>query len=514
MRLGTRKLLDRSFSGLGLLSIVIMGLTLVVILSPIFKRGAGAFVFRATVEHRRLLLERFERGDAREVEAEMVAVRLARRPVYDMMARFESGQATELDALRPTLRTLAERDDSIGRLVQRRIRGIEDEASFLENVETIGKLLSRLRGHVDSETIKAEIALIDKTIQRIESKTASFVELRECVDALLGPAPGTATPVLPRKQYGATRWDRAQVKLRELLYVEQWDYTGNGMGRKVLAPRADAFRGTEVEPLFDHVETHARDMLHPRLTFYWGFLTDKPLDIHIFGGIFPELVGTIYLTLGAILFAVPIGIVAAIYFTEYARPGRIVTFLRTCVSTLAGVPSIVFGMFGLAFFLNVCHMPKGVLAGALTLSLVILPTIIRAAEEAIRAVPHTYREAALSLGAGRWHTIVTVILPAALPGILTGTVISMGRAAGETAPIIFTAAASVAATLSLNPLAAWNQPTPALSWNIYNLCTEHEAVNEIRHVQFGMVAVLVTVVLLLNGFAIVLRARIARKLKG
>jgi phosphate transport system permease protein len=120
----------------------------------------------------------------------------------------------------------------------------------------------------------------------------------------------------------------------------------------------------------------------------------------------------------------------------------------------------------------------------------------------------------LGLGAGRWHTIVTVILPAALPGILTGTVISMGRAAGETAPIIFTAAASVAATLSLNPLAAWNQPTGALSWNIYNLCTEHEAVNEIRHVQFGMVAVLVTVVLLLNGFAIVFRARIAKKLKG
>ena len=255
-------------------------------------------------------------------------------------------------------------------------------------------------------------------------------------------------------------------------------------------------------------------MLRPRWTFYWGFLTDEPLDIHIFGGILPELMGTLYLTLGAILFAVPIGIVAAIYFTEYARPGRIVTFLRTCVSTLAGVPSIVFGMFGLAFFLNVCHMPKGVLAGALTLSLVILPTIIRASEEAIRAVPHTYREAALGLGAGRWHTIVTVILPAALPGILTGTVISMGRAAGETAPIIFTAAASVAATLSLNPLAAWNQPTGALSWNIYNLCTEHEAVNEIRHVQFGMVAVLVTVVLLLNGFAIVLRARIAKKLKG
>jgi phosphate transport system permease protein len=513
VKLGTRKLLDRSFSALGLFSILIMGAALLVILVPIFKRGAGAFVFKATVEHRRLLLERFERGNADALDAELEAAQLARRPVYDMLTRFEAEQAHELDALRPTLAALAAREDSIGRLVQRRLRTMDDGA-FLENVETVGKLRDRLRGHVESESITADIALIDSVLQRIELRMASFVDLTERVDDLLGPAPGAATPALPRKQYGATRWDRAEVRLRELLYVEQWDYSGEGMGRKVLTPRADVFRGTQLAALFDYVETHAEAMLRPRFTFYWGFLTDEPLDIHIFGGILPELMGTLYLTLGAILFAVPIGIVAAIYFTEYARPGRIVTFLRTCVSTLAGVPSIVFGMFGLAFFLNVCHMPKGVLAGALTLSLVILPTIIRASEEAIRAVPHTYREAALGLGAGRWHTIVTVILPAALPGILTGTVISMGRAAGETAPIIFTAAASVAATLSLNPLAAWNQPTGALSWNIYNLCTEHEAVNEIRHVQFGMVAVLVTVVLLLNGFAIVFRARIAKKLKG
>jgi len=513
MRLGTRKLLDRSFSALGLFSILIMGVALLVILAPIFKRGAGAFVFKATVEHRRLLAERFDRGDSDALAAELEAARLERRTIYDMLSRFETDQITVLDSLQPTLMALAEREDSIGRLVQRRLRRMADEA-FLDKVETIGKLLERLRGHVDSETIQSEIALIETGLEQIRSKFADFAELKERIDELLGPAPGAPTPVLPRKQYGVTRWDRAEVRLRELLNVEQWDYSGEGMGRKVLSPRADLFRETQLEPLFDYVETHAEAMLRPRWTFYWGFLTDEPLDIHIFGGILPELMGTLYLTLGAILFAVPIGIVAAIYFTEYAKPGRAVTFLRTCVSTLAGVPSIVFGMFGLAFFLNVCHMPKGVLAGALTLSLVILPTIIRASEEAIRAVPHTYREAALGLGAGRWHTIVTVILPAALPGILTGTVISMGRAAGETAPIIFTAAASVAATLSLNPIAAWDQPTGALSWNIYNLCTEHEAVNEIRHVQFGMVAVLVTLVLLLNGSAILLRARVAKKMKG
>ena len=157
------------------------------------------------------------------------------------------------------------------------------------------------------------------------------------------------------------------------------------------------------------------------------------------------------------------------------------------------------------------------LAGSLTLALLILPVVIRASEEAIRAVPRTYKEAALSLGAGKWRTICTVILPAALPGILTGIVISMGRAAGETAPIIFTAAVSVGEPLSLLKAKFWevlSQPTPALPWNIYNLCTEHEAVDEIRHVQYGMVLTLVVLVLALNTVAIIMRARISKKLRG
>jgi phosphate transport system permease protein len=142
----------------------------------------------------------------------------------------------------------------------------------------------------------------------------------------------------------------------------------------------------------------------------------------------------------------------------------------------------------------------------------VLPTVIRAAEEAILAVPRAYKEAAMGLGAGRWRTVLTVILPAALPGILTGIVISMGRAAGETAPIIFTAAVSVGQ--GVNPFQVFSEPTPALSWNIYNLATEHEAVDEIRHVQYGMVTTLVGIVLLLNMTAIWLRAKISKKLRG
>jgi phosphate transport system permease protein len=178
------------------------------------------------------------------------------------------------------------------------------------------------------------------------------------------------------------------------------------------------------------------------------------------------------------------------------------------------VPSIVFGLFGLAFFINTLQVSPGksVLAGALTLALLVLPTVIRASEEAIAAVPRSYKEAAMALGAGQWRTILTVILPAALPGILTGTVISMGRAAGETAPIIFTAAVSVGPLL--RPSELLTQATPALSWNLYNICTEHEAVDEIRHVQYGMAATLVVMVLVLNLTAIVIRARVARRLKG
>lgn len=448
MRLGTRKLLDRAFSGLGLMSILIMTGALLVILAPILAKGSRAFVFKGTVEHRRLLLDKFGRGDRDEIAAEMSRVRAARQPVFDGLAAFEK-----------ELRAMPARE-------RREYR------------QALGDFKDRLR-------------------------------------ELLGPLQGDANPVLVRDQYGATRWDGAVRAMEDLMLVESWDYSDpSRMGRKVLTPRAEEFQGTSLEPVFSYIEENTGAMLDPRLTFYTGFLLDKSLDAHMFGGIWPEVLGTIYLSIGAMLFAVPLGIVAAVYFSEFARGGRVVGFLRTCVSTLAGVPSIVFGLFGLAFFINTMHVSnsKSVLAGSLTLGLLVLPTVIRASEEAIRAVPQSYKEAALSLGASRWHAVATVILPAALPGILTGTVISMGRAAGETAPIIFTAAVSVGRALS--PVEAFSQPTPALSWNVYNLCTEHEAVDKIRHVQFGMVGTLIVIVLLLNVAAIVLRARISKKLKG
>jgi len=450
MQLSTRHVLDRAFSSLGIVAIALMGAALVLLLGPIVIRGSGALVFRGTVEHRRLMLELFQRGDAEELDEELALARKAREPLYEKIAECEADLK------------------SLGFARRREVRG-------------------------------------------------ALHELKEVMRELLGPAPGTPKPVMPRDQYGQTRWERAELKLKDVLFIEKWDYSDpTQMGKKTLAPRIEDFKGTPLETngFFTYAETHLDEMLRPNWTFYWQFLTDRSYDAHFFGGIWPEMLGTFYLTFGAMLFALPLGVIAAVYLTEYAGAGPIISGLRVCISTLAGVPSIVFGLFGLAFFINTLGVSssKSVLAGSLTLGLLVLPTVIRASEEAIRAVPKTYREAALSLGAGKWHTVMTVVLPAALPGILTGLVISMGRAAGETAPIIFTAAVSVGQPLKLGQV--FSQPTPALPWNIYNLCTEHEAVDEIRHVQYGMVFVLVGLVLLLNTAAIILRARISKKLHG
>lgn len=449
MRLSTRKVLDGALSGLGIFSITIMAAALLVILAPMFRRGAGAFVFRGTVEHRRVLLNEFGTGNASKVNSDIAMAEKAREPVYRMLSEFEEND------------------------------------------------LAAATGSVKRDYREA------------------LADLKHYLHKMLGPFPGDGDPALPRDKYGDTRMDQALETLDHILMVEEWDYSDKGaMGTLVKKPRVEGLRGTSLEPLFEYMEENLERMLLPKLTFYPGFIYHGSLDAHIFGGIWAEVLGTLYLTIGAMLFAVPFGIIAAVYFCEYAHEGRIISFLRICVSTLAGVPSIVFGLFGLAFFINTVGVSetKSVLAGSLTLGLLVLPTVIRAAEEAIRAVPRSYKEAALSVGASQWHTIVSVILPAALPGILTGVVISMGRAAGETAPIIFTAAVSFG-----NALAPWDifsKGTPALSWNIYNLATEHEAADQIRHVQFGMVLTLVSIVLLLNVAAIVLRARVSKKLKG
>jgi phosphate transport system permease protein len=499
MRLRTRHVLDKAFTGVGIVAIAVMALALVVVLAPIIFKGMGAFAFRGTVEYRRMQLELFKRGDRQAIEAEMAEARKARAPVFQAIADYEDqvglGKLSRLEAelfqVEQKYRAITDRyNDTMG----------DERRALRSERRTIKRQRDDLEEQV--ETLRTEHK---EDLARLESFLA---DLR----TLFGPLPGEKElPISEHLRYGQTRWDRAKVKLHRVRFAR---YDGDGDGTIDDVDRREIFRGTPLEPVFDLIERDLEPMMRPKFTVYLRFLSDDSFDSHYFGGIKGELLGTIYLTIGAILFAVPMGVIAAIYLCEYARQGRVISVIRTCISTLAGVPSIVFGLFGLAFFLNTLHVSdnKSVLAGAMTLALMVLPTIIRASEEAILAVPRSYKEAAMGLGAGKWRTIVTVVLPASLPGILTGIVISMGRAAGETAPIIFTAAISQGAAIKIWQLL--DKGTLALPWNIYNLCSENQYVAEIRHVQFGMVLTLVSVVLLLNVAAIVLRARVSKKLKG
>jgi phosphate transport system permease protein len=241
----------------------------------------------------------------------------------------------------------------------------------------------------------------------------------------------------------------------------------------------------------------------------WSFLTEFPRKAMTEGGIYPALVGSFYLGAGAILLAFPLAVSSAIWLSEYARTGWWVRTIRVGVNTLAGVPSIVFGLLGFAFFVKVLGFGVSLLSGALTLAILILPIIIRAAEEALTSVPIAFREGALALGATRWHMVRTVVLPAALPGILTGAVLGMSRAVGETAPIMFTAAAFYMARLPQSPF----DKVMALPYHIYVMATESPNYWCTKDLQFGAALVLLGLVLSLNIGAIVWRTRLRRTRK-
>ena len=240
----------------------------------------------------------------------------------------------------------------------------------------------------------------------------------------------------------------------------------------------------------------------------WTFLTQPPREAMTEGGILPCIVGTLCLSLGAILVALPIGVASAIYLNEYARPGRLLRAIRIGINNLAGVPSVVFGLFGLAFFVVWLKMGVSILAGSLTLGVLTLPVIIGASEEALRSVPDTYREASLGLGATKWQTIYKVVLPAALPGILTGAILGISRAAGETAPIMFTAAVFYTPSL---PTSAFDE-IMALPYHIYVLATAGTEIEATRHLQYGTALVLIVLVFGLNLIAIIYRARLQRRM--
>lgn len=235
----------------------------------------------------------------------------------------------------------------------------------------------------------------------------------------------------------------------------------------------------------------------------WEFITQMPRNAMTEGGIFPAILGTFYLVVGAMVMATPLGVGSAIFLTEYARQGPVVRAIRIGVNNLAGVPSVVFGLFGLAVFVKMFGFGVSILSGALTLGIVVLPTIIRASEEAILAVPVSYREASLALGATKWQTVRYAVLPSAMPGILTGCILGVGRVAGETAPIMFTAATFFTARL---PGSIFEE-VQALPYHIYALVTEGTHPEAQVPIAFGTALVLLALVLGVDLAAIILRSR-------
>jgi len=235
----------------------------------------------------------------------------------------------------------------------------------------------------------------------------------------------------------------------------------------------------------------------------WEFLTAVPKEAMTAGGVGPAIVGTLYLVVGAILFALPLGVACAIYLTEYSPKSYVVNIIRMSINNLAGVPSVVFGLFGLGIFVKAFGFGVSALSGALTLGILVLPQIISAAQEALLAVPQSYREASLAVGASHWQTIKNIVIPSASPGILTGVILSIGRVAGETAPILFTAATFYTRGFPKS----FMSEVMALPYHIYALMTEGTHPQEQTQIAYGCALILLVIVLTISAGAIVIRQR-------
>jgi phosphate transport system permease protein len=241
----------------------------------------------------------------------------------------------------------------------------------------------------------------------------------------------------------------------------------------------------------------------------WEFLTDAPTEGMTAGGIFPAIVGTLCLIVGSLIFAFPFGVMSAIYMNEYAGNSWIVKFIRVMTNNLGSIPSIVFGLFGMSLFVNTLGFGDSIIAGSFTLGLLVLPLIIRTTEEALKAIPCSYRTGSLALGASKLQTIRRVVLPMAFPNIITGLILSIGRVSGETAPILFTVAAYFLPKL---PNSIFDQ-VMALPYHLYVIATSGTDIEASRPIAYGTALVLIAIVLLMNLLATALRRHFGKKVK-
>ena len=240
-------------------------------------------------------------------------------------------------------------------------------------------------------------------------------------------------------------------------------------------------------------------------TISWEFLTAFPIDGMRSGGIMPAILGTVLLTFGTALAAVPLGVAAAVYLSEYAEDNTWTRTIRIAIVNLAGIPSVVYGLFGLGIFVLFMRLGTSILAASLTLGIMTLPVVISTAEEALRSVPQSFRVASISLGATKWQTIQRIVLPQSQPGILTGVILGLERAAGETAPILFTGVAFYLPSLPQSPLDA----TMALPYHLYVISTQVPGMPD--DIQYGTALVLLGLVLGLNLIATLIRSRARRR---
>jgi len=248
-------------------------------------------------------------------------------------------------------------------------------------------------------------------------------------------------------------------------------------------------------------------LMHGTSVIRWEFISDFPREGMTKGGIFPAIIGTIFVTIITTIFAIPLGVSAAVYLSEYAKEGTLTRIIRAAIRNLAGVPSIVYGLFGVALFVQGLDFGSSVLSSGLTLGLLTLPWIISTSEEALKTVPHSFREGSLALGATKWQSIRSNVLPYALPGILTGSILGLSRAAGEMAPILFT---GVVFFLPNLPDSVFDQ-FMALPYHLYILSTQHHAIEQVRPLAYGTALVLIMLVLVLNFTAIFLRFKLRKK---
>jgi phosphate transport system permease protein len=545
MSLRVRGQLDRVFTAATGLSVVLLTLVLVAILGPMVYRGSSAVVFQGTVEFRKMQRNLFGRGDEQALKAEVAETEQVRQHVYEMIDRFKKG--VDVEALSEQVREIHRqfgqelRDRNVPsdqytklRELTRGIRDKLETAFHSEDIHEIQRLVAEVLENADHPQLKGTSAEKLFALARQFLQAAGQIDLSkhqeyaaalqeaegilfhsDSLPGLLGPRPGEPPAPLTMLRYGATRWDQAQALLDRFLWVEQWiaEKPGEPLVKK-RKPRAELFPES-LQPLFAYVEQNADRMLHPRHTIYWQFLIDDNVNSHYFGGIGPEILGTMLITVVGMLFVIPLGIISAAYLVECASDGWTMRIIRMGINTLAGVPSIVFGLFGLAFFVLFLFPLLGfepkpcILAASMTLAILTLPVMIRASEEAIRSIPASYKEGSLALGASRFHTFIAVTFPAALPGILTGVILSLSRIAGETAPILFTGAVSLGAV----PRSVFD-PTRTLSYGSYDMAVGDRLAMMVPHNQYGMVVTLVLLILILNAAAIVLRTRVFKKLRG